>query len=202
MNAQCQVTVNEDFAETWTWLKKKLRIQFGDCTSSSEYVDLMTAIINNKWKQFTEQKGSNDNNFNKKKKNANNQNNAGGNTSGNAPKQCTYCRKKGHGQLTCWKCKGDKAPCINANGEAYYTKEAKTKTNVGSNPQPQPKDQPQEGVGFSWLALKASLLQAPRRFCSFVLQICVASIASINNFKTLLYLPLDRDTVKPTPDPI
>jgi hypothetical protein len=33
------------------------------------------------------------------------------------------------------------------------------------------------------MGLKASLLQAPRRFCSFVLQMCDASIASINNFK-------------------
>ena len=27
MNTQCQRTVNDDFAETWTWLKKKLRKQ-------------------------------------------------------------------------------------------------------------------------------------------------------------------------------
>jgi hypothetical protein len=246
MNAQCQITVNNDFEETWTWLKKKLRKQFGDCTSSREYVDIifkmkpqtdlkvnsvvtashiygefnkiknaihddnfnvavggpvaraevkqllaqekiqicdafafafmvnllpagvrtkvldkdpqtiaetmdfikdayrsvvdekrplgmpaalqanitelsmingdmsrmeqmMAMMMNTKFQQF-----KSENNFNKKKKknqnNQGNQNNAGGNASGSTPKQCTYCQKKGHGQLTCWKRKGDKAP--------------------------------------------------------------------------------------------
>jgi hypothetical protein len=275
MNAQCQITVNADYEETWTWLKKKLRKLFGDCTSSREYVDIiykmkpqtdyktqsivtachiygefdkiktaipdnnfnvaaggpvaraevkqlldqekiricdafayafmvnllpaavrtkvldrdpqtiaeamdyireahrsvvdekrplgmpaslqanltelsqingdlskmelmMTKMMNNKFQQF---KSENNNSNKKKKKNQNNQgnsNNAGGNASGSAPKQCTYCNKKGHGQIACWKRKGDKAPCIDAHGVAFFPKEDDAKTNAGSAPPPQP----------------------------------------------------------------
>ena len=274
MNTQCQKTVNDDFAETWTWLKKKLRKQFGDCTSSREYVDIifkmkpqtdlktnpvvtashiygefdkiknaipdnnfnvaaggpvardevkqlldaekiricdafafafmvnllpaavrtkvldkdpqtiaetvdyikdayrsvvdekrplgmpatlhaniteiaaingdmsrmeamMTNMFNNKFKQY-EQKG----NFKKKKNqnqgNQSGQNNAGGGAANKVVKQCTYCGKKNHGQLTCFKRKGDKAPCINANGEPYWPKEDEAKANAGSTPPAQP----------------------------------------------------------------
>jgi hypothetical protein len=274
MNTQCNKTVNADFAETWTWLKKRLRKQFGDCTSSREYVDIIfrmkpqtdlkvnpvvtashiygefdkikdaipdnafdvaadagapvardevkrlldeekvricdafafafmvnllpgpvrtkvldkdpqtiaetvdhikdayrsvidekrplgmpaalqanitelsnvngdmsrmelmiTNMMNNRFKQYESK-----NNFQKKKKNQGNQNkqnNAGGNTQ-TVVKQCTYCQKKGHGQVGCWKRKADKAPCINGNGEPYYPKEDEAKTNVGATPPPQP----------------------------------------------------------------
>ena len=37
-------------------------------------------------------------------------------------KQCTYCRKTGHGQDDCYACKNDKAPCFNSKGDPYYPK--------------------------------------------------------------------------------
>ena len=65
----------------------------------------------------------------------NNQNNQqSGNQAGNGqtgPKTCSYCQKKGHGQLDCFKRKNDKAPCINVRGEPFYPQgEESGRTNV------------------------------------------------------------------------
>ena len=35
-------------------------------------------------------------------------------------KQCTYCRKTGHGQEDCYSRKNDKAPCLTTKGDPYY----------------------------------------------------------------------------------
>ena len=56
--------------------------------------------------------------------NANNRNQSrGGPAQGAKPKsqkQCTYCRKTGHGQEDCYSRKNDKAPCLTTKGDPYY----------------------------------------------------------------------------------
>ena len=72
----------------------------------------------------------------RRRNNQNNQqsgNQSGGNSSNgsNAPKTCSYCQKKGHGQIDCFKRKNDKAPCINVRGEPFYPQGEETgRTNV------------------------------------------------------------------------
>ena len=72
----------------------------------------------------------------RRRNNQNNQssgNQSGGNSSNgsNGPKTCSYCQKKGHGQIDCFKRKNDKAPCINVRGEPFYPQGEETgRTNV------------------------------------------------------------------------
>ena len=44
MDTQCDINVNADYAETWAWLRKALKIAFDPCATSRSYVDLMFAM--------------------------------------------------------------------------------------------------------------------------------------------------------------
>ena len=44
MDTQCDARLNEDFTETWAWLKKALKKNFDNCATSRAYVDLIFAI--------------------------------------------------------------------------------------------------------------------------------------------------------------
>lgn len=92
------------------------------------------------FKPMGQQPANNSNNKRKNNKKKNQQNQGASNNQANQgraqdqTKSCTYCNQNGHGALTCFRRKNDKAPCINAKGEAFYPE--------GENAQPIYRRQP------------------------------------------------------------